>query len=63
MSHPPITTCPECGYDSTGDDEEFVSGGRWLLERSLDEGIHSEEYSCPECSHIVHRGERRGVFR
>ena len=63
MSPPLIDVCPECGHDATGDDEEFVSGGGWLFEHSLDDGIHSEEYSCPECGHIVHRAERRGLFR
>lgn len=63
MSRPHFDVCPECGHDVTGDGDEFVSGGGWLLDHSIDDSIHSEEYSCPECGHVVHRDERRGLFR
>ena len=57
MSPPLTDICPNCGHDVTGDDAEFVSGGGWLVDHSVADGIHTEEYACPVCGHVVHRDE------
>lgn len=63
MSRPRVDVCPNCEHDVTGDDDEFVSGGGWLLDHSISDSLYIEEYACPRCEHVVHRDERRGLIR
>lgn len=50
------STCPNCGYDPTGDDE-FTSGGGWQFSNSVSDGIWLEELHCPRCNEVVARNE------
>lgn len=55
-----LLECPNCGHDPRGDSEEFVSGGGWIVDHSVTDGIHIEEYRCPICREIVFREEQGG---
>ena len=52
-------TCPKCGYDPTGDDYEFRSGGGWEHDTSVMDGVWIEEWRCPRpgCGEVVAREE------
>lgn len=51
--------CPECGHDPSGDDDEFVSGGGWIFDNSVSDGVFSEIFRCPVCRAVVSRNEKR----
>lgn len=54
-------TCPNCGHDPTGDDEEFHSGGGWILDTSVigtaRGPCYVQEMKCPTCREPVARTE------
>lgn len=45
--------CPNCGYDPTGDDVEFRSGGGWGHDHSVAGSDWIETLSCPTCGETV----------
>lgn len=51
MRGPP--NCPNCGYDPTGDDDTFTSGGGWEFSNSISDGHWSDELYCPVCEELV----------
>jgi len=53
------STCPHCGHDPTGDDEQFVSGGGWEFDNEVADGVFSEMLRCPTCTEIVARETKR----
>jgi len=50
--------CPNCGHDPDGDDETFTSGGGWIFDNSIADGIWTEELHCPVCKDVVAREEK-----
>ncbi|RYJ13297.1 hypothetical protein ELS19_04490 [Halogeometricum borinquense] len=53
------SNCPACGYDPTGDDTEFVSGGGWISDSSISDGIWTDELRCPHCREAVAQKEQK----
>jgi hypothetical protein len=45
--------CPNCGWDLTGDDDEFVSGGGFAVDHSYDGSEFVTEYRCPQCGELL----------
>jgi hypothetical protein len=46
-------TCPECGHDPTGDDDEFNSGGGWIADNFVSDGVWTDQLRCPVCRKLV----------
>jgi len=61
MTLGPVCLCPDCGYDPTGPDSEYKSGGGWLHDTSVQgtaQGLlHVTRWRCPECRTVVEREE------
>lgn len=57
MHGPP--ECPRCGHDPRGDDDEFVSGGGWLVDNEVFDRIYAQILRCPVCENQVARNEQR----
>lgn len=50
--------CPNCGHDPTGDDEKFISGGGWVFDHEVVDGVYVEIFRCPVCDTAVSRTEK-----
>jgi len=53
-----LETCPKCGYDPSGDDDEFRSGGGWAHDHDVTGGRWAETLRCPQCNEEVARDEK-----
>ena len=50
--------CPDCAHDPMGDDETFTSGGGWVFDNSVADGVFTEELRCPVCEALVWQKEK-----